>query len=180
MASKKQVAQAVTILANAYPNSRLVAGSDDVPGTLDIYAEMLSDLDGEVLLSAVKYCLKTYPAYMPSIATILEAAEKIRATKAGDDMSGQEAWGWVLAEIKCSGLYHEPSFHDERIKKAVACIGWRIICMSDEQDPSIRYQFIKVFETFAARAKTQSIIAQIEAPSAYSLMGKVTAKLTGR
>lgn len=182
MATRQQISQAVAILIAAYPNAKIIPATDGMPGTVDVYLETLQDLDPVELMQAVKFCIKTIPSFLPSVSQIRDAAEKIHLAQTGGDISGQEAWGKVLERIADFGMEAGPQFDDERIVKAVRAVGWRTICLSDEQDPAIRSQFIKAFEAIAARAKTEAIVLRLDAPNsgkAFALLGEVTSRLTG-
>ena len=165
MASELEVIKVLAVLTAAYPNAKIIPGDSETPGTMDVYAMMLSDLPATDLLAAVKYCLDTHPDFMPSIATLRQAAEKLHPNQT---VSGADAWGVVLQAISEIGVYRTPHFEDPAIARAVEAFGWRNICLSDEQDFAIRAQFIKAYEAYAGRVKEENTLLGI--PEARKIM----------
>ena len=169
MATEVETTKIILILVAAYPNAKLIPGGNGVPGTVDVYVTMLSDIPGDQLLAAVKYCINTRPDYMPSVATIRDAAKKLHAS--GKTAGGMDAWGKVLQAIREVGYMGRPEFEDPAIARTVESIGWRNICMSDEQDFAIRAQFIKAYETFAVRFADEEELLRI--PEARRVMEQI-------
>ena len=159
MATEREVWDVLDVLISAYPNAKLIEGREGAPGTIDVYATMLADLPALELLAAVKYCINTRPDWFPTVANIREAAKKLH--KCGETVSGADAWGIVIRAIREVGVYRRPQFEDPAIARSVDALGWRNICMSDEQDFTIRAHFIKAYEAYSDRCRDEDELLRI-------------------
>jgi hypothetical protein len=173
MASQTEVTKILMVLVAAYPNAKIIEGGKGIPGTLEVYATMLSDIPADELLAGVKYCIINHPNFLPSIATIRDAVSKMHPTHT---VSGADAWGVVLQAIREIGVYKSPHFEDPAIARAVEAFGWRNICLSDEQDFAIRSQFIKAYEAYATRIKEENELLGI--PEAAKIMTQIAERKT--
>lgn len=183
MTSDAEINKILAVLVAAYPNARIVQGANGTPGTMQVYATMLVDIPPQELIAAIKYCISTKTDFLPSVADIRNAWNKIKS--ANDAVSGQDAWRIVQREIARCGLERwdcgdkQPEYDgDEDIRRAVACIGWREICMADETDPAVRAQFIRAYETYKQRSKEMEIIGVI--PEARRIIGNVAKRLEAK
>lgn len=168
MASEQEVWDVLDVLIAAYPNAKLIEGREGAPGTIDVYATMLCDLPADELLAAVKFCINNHPDFMPTVATIRGAAQKLHA--AGKTVSGMDAWGIVLKAMRQHG-WNQPEFDDPAITRTVDAMGWRNLGMSDEQDFATRAQFIRTYETYARRCQEEDELLRI--PEARQVMLKL-------
>lgn len=67
-----------------------------------------------------------------------------------------EAWSCVLREVQRVGVYGQPQLPG-LVARAVACLGWREICTSDEPDV-VRAHFLRVYEQLQARARRDVVL----------------------
>lgn len=154
--TKVQVAEIVGLLIRAFPN---FAGSTD---TSKVYERMLEDLDHQVALTAVKRVLST-ARFMPTIAEIrAAAAEVLHGPKPG----GVQAWGAVVEAIQRVGSYRPaPIFRDVLIGECVRALGWKNLCLGDN-DAADRARFIQMYDDLAAKRRTETIVAHALVPPA--------------
>src|SRR5574344_1474619 len=117
---KRQILKALAPLQIAYKKD-----FDD--SQLEFYVEMLSDLDPELIFSAVKkIILKS--KFIPSIAEIRENCESISSTATGiRPLNADEAWGIVMKAVKDTPPYEHPKFDSEAITETVNNMGWQTI-----------------------------------------------------
>ena len=127
------------------------------PETLQVYFEDLADIDPELLNVAVVKIRATfkgdYGVKFPTIAHLREAAESIVA---GEQLTGLDAWGMVMADVRRGVGYPYAGTPDNPVQSAITdpvilrCVqsvgGWGHLQRStDEQDISNRSQFILAY-----------------------------------
>ena len=120
----------------------------------EIYWEYLKDLKDEVFLGAVADISSTYTELFPG--TNLVALIRTKAL-AGDGMTGGEAWGEVIKEISNTGSYGQPKFENPLIAKAVECMGWRTLCLS-ENTAIDRAHFLKIYDALKKREEYNQLL----------------------
>lgn len=184
MSDEKDIAKIVTMLSAAYPNWKTTAF------TVEVYYQDLRDLPADLLAAA---CAKARTnternlAFAPSTGEIRAAATEILRTIAGVPSSYQ-AWQEVLRVIVEVGSYRTPEFSHPLIADAVRTLGWRNLCLSEDQT-SDRFRFIQAYEQLASRAESDAmelpqVRGYIEAhggkmlPSPVSQMGTLALKLS--
>jgi hypothetical protein len=140
MSNAADIAKLVGVMAAAYPNTQVT------DATIDVYVSMLQDIPFEILTASVQQCMSESD-FMPSIAKLRERALKMTRP---ERVSALEAWGTVKAEMRRRGFYHSPEFSDPVIAKAVECIGWRVLC-SSENEVADRAHFAKVYDSLVIR-----------------------------
>lgn len=124
----------------------------DKPFDSDVMWEFLQDLDDADFLKAVAQIVMTNKDINRAtnlVALIREIAIPLNET-AG------EAWGIVLKNIQTIGSYGRPNFEDPCISKAVDCIGWRNLCLS-ENIAIERAHFLKIYESLENRSRKQQL-----------------------
>lgn len=134
-------------LAKASRNAGDVTGD-----TLDIYAEDLEDLPVDQVVQAIRECRRT-GTFFPSIG---EIRNRVIAIVGGAMLVDPEAaWGEVRREARRVGFNRPPvfangelqpapgpQFSSPMIARAVEAIGWRDICLTDDDDvATLRAQF---------------------------------------
>ena len=152
MATNLEITKILRVLVAAYPNAKIIAGDKETPGTIEVYATMLADIPADELLAAVKYAINTHPDFMPTIATLRQAHQKMHS---GTTVSGADAWGVVRAAMRAHGHLDKPAFADPAIARAVDAFGWSNLCMMDTQDFATRSQFMKAYESYAQRVREE-------------------------
>ena len=151
MADIIDIAQIIGILSAAFPNF------NPTESTVEVYYQILSDLPAEELKIATMHCLaEAGRKFAPSVGEIRGAVGELRRYAANFPLS-YEAWEEVLRQIINVGSYGTPEWSHPIIEKTVRAIGWRNLCMSEEQVAD-RARFIQCYEQFSARAMKEEIL----------------------
>lgn len=135
-----------------YTSERFLPDADSIR----IWYSLLKDLEYPVLNAAIqKYMLtNTFP---PTIADLREIATTISF---GDVPEWGEGWEKVLNAIRYFGYYRETEAletMDELTRTCVKRLGWRNLCMSDNNNMD-RANFRMIYEQIAERAKKESVL----------------------
>jgi hypothetical protein len=130
------------------------AGGKVSEETAQVYESMILDLDFELAKAAIGRLIQS-SKFLPSIAEIREAA---REAEHGPRRSGLEAWGDVTRAIRLVGTYRTPVFTDPIVGRAVLAMGWREVCLGDNE-PAIRARFIEAYEAMAARGDREAALS---------------------
>ena len=122
----------------------------------NIWFALLGDLDYAVLNAAIqKYMLtKKFP---PTIADLRELATTIAA---GDIPDWGEGWEKVLKAIRFYGYMRETEAlqtMDELTQTCVKRLGWRNLCMSENNDHD-RANFRMIYEQLGERTKKEKML----------------------
>jgi len=123
---------------------------------MELYVEMLSDINASLLSNVVLKLLMT-ARKLPTIAEIREKAEQAMELINGSEKLGaDEAWGVVQKKIMSVGQYSKPHFDDAVLSETVDNLGWIEICQTPiEQSATLRAQFRKAYEQCLERSKTR-------------------------
>ncbi len=120
----------------------------------DLLWEFLKDLDDQSFLESITKIIAT--KHDVNKATNIIAL--IRDNAIPEGLTAGEAWREVLRQISKAGSYGSPEFSDALIGQAVACIGWRTLCLSENISIE-RAHFLKSFESISKRQRTQDLIS---------------------
>jgi len=163
-----KIVDAVNALALAYPRAEFPEASQD------LYIQMLSDLDPELVMQAVQDRIGQQP-FPPAISEIRAAVAKFHAEAAGR-MSASEAWGKVHQQMIRVGRDRRPDLDEITMRAVEAIGGWYFLCTSLEEDmPSHRARFATAYNTFLDRESEQSV----RLPGVKQLIERMTAKRLG-
>ena len=134
------------------------------PQTLEVYAEVVQHLPGDVWRAAALKCV-TACTFFPKPVELLAAAQELTTAKV---RTGDDAWGDVKAAIAEHGVYHPPDgaqygdfrnyfweFKDPLVGKLVKALGWTYLCQS-EDEMADRAHFRKSYEVEQARARDEA------------------------
>lgn len=119
----------------------------------DVMWEFLQDLEDDDFLSSISKVVMT----IKDINRATNLIALIRDFAIPEYETAGEAWSKVLKGISSVGCYGYPQFNDEIIDRAVSCIGWRNICMSENISIE-RAHFLKIFETLSKRKRMETLI----------------------
>jgi hypothetical protein len=134
----------IGILATSFPGSRMTSG------TIDVYKQMLSDLDRDVASAAVKQLIRT-ARFLPTIAEIRAACVAIED---GPAPSALEQWGIVGNACATVGCYSpQPAFKDAVTERCVRAMGWRYLCKSPNEAAD-RARFCEMYRELDAHRQT--------------------------
>lgn len=146
--TRTEALKLATVLRAAFPRQKL---PED---TLEVYAELLGDLDFGVAKMAVMTLARTVD-FFPSIAEIRNAVADIVSPR----KLPEEAWGEVQQAIGRIGAYRTPVFEDADTQRAVEIIGWQNVCL-DENAAATRARFIDAYRGLAERTQQRIALGQ--------------------
>lgn len=165
MDNETEIIKLVGVMAAGYPNTQITKQ------TIDVYLMMLKDVPLDILTTAIQQCMAE-SEFLPTVAKIRGKAVALCAPVAPEPL---EAWGIVQKEIQRVGFYHSPTFDDPIIAKAVDCIGWKDICLS-ENAIADRAHFSKVYVGLVRQAENDRRLI----PQARQLQEGVQRMIEGR
>lgn len=116
----------------------------------------MSDLSDEAFLKGIeKFCAQHAEIY-PGTNII----PIIRRYALVDDLtypSTGEAWQMVMDEMRrVGGFYGKPNAQNPLVQKAIECVGWNDICISDKPGV-VRSHFMQAYEGLVQREKERKL-----------------------
>jgi len=141
--NKTEITKLVGVLFASFPTVEV----SEV--TIKIYVRMLSDIPLEVLKATIEQCLAE-SEFLPTIAKLRDKALSL-VSAVSNMPTAFEAWGIVVQAMGAIGSYGVPDFGNEIIQRAVDAIGWKSLCMSENQVAD-RAHFAKVYDALLNRA----------------------------
>lgn len=151
MSTRKDVAEVVAKMSAAYPNW------NPNEFTIQVYFEDLQDIDGELLKLAADYC-RTEPGrkFAPSTGELRGAVADLQGRSNNVPLPG-EAWQEVITQItENGGDFGRPVWSHPLVEKTVRALGWVNLRMS-ENSMADRARFLEIYETYAERAKRDTV-----------------------
>lgn len=151
MATEKEVAQVVAVIAAAYPNFKVT------PQTVEVYYKTLSDLSADELqAAAMRAIAEAGRQFAPSVGELRGAVLGIRQ-RVNNVPSSFEAWQEVINQIRINGGdFGKPEWSHPLVERAVNAIGWREIRMS-ENPTADRARFLQAYDQLQERASREEI-----------------------
>lgn len=123
--TKSGVNQCMARLDVAYPHHFKRSGLN-ADFALQVYHEILDDVDDDLLMAATKQWLSTAHPFHPSPGELRDLALTLTER---DELSADEAWLEVLSSLKSIGSYGVPQWSSTRIEHAVSALGnWKDFC----------------------------------------------------
>jgi len=151
MASESDVARVVSILSAAYPNWNVS------PYTVEVYYQDLKDIDAHELEIACQHCrTEAGRKFAPSVGELRGAVMDLRRASL-QIPSAYEAWGEVLKAFIEVGHNGSPQWSHPLIAKTVRSLGWRNLCMSEDQTAD-RARFLQAYEQLTQRAESEMMM----------------------
>lgn len=152
--SKSTVNQCMARLAVAYPHHFKQADLD-ADFSLQVYHEILDDVDDALIMAATKQWLSTAHPFHPSPGELRDMALSL-VTRG--ESSADEAWTEVIDAMRRIGSYGVPTWSNERIAQTVRAFGWRELCATETDQLSIiRAQFMRIYEAQTKRERDEQI-----------------------
>jgi hypothetical protein len=147
--SKSGVNQCMARLGVAYPHHFKQADLD-ADFALQVYHEILDDVDDGLLMAATKQWLSSAHPFHPSPGELRDLALRMVEH---DELSADEAWAEVLAAVRFVGSYGVPVWSNDTITKTMQAFGrWKDFCLTeDDQMTFARAQFMKIYAAQQAR-----------------------------
>lgn len=115
---------------------------------LDIWRFMLADLSEAEFVRGMKAFCFAHKEIFPN--TNIVAHLRHYARKDPTQKTSHEAWSDVLRAVASVGSYGTPTFENVLTQKAVECVGWKNICLSETIGVE-RAHFLKAYEAIASR-----------------------------
>jgi hypothetical protein len=153
MATIDDIHKVWTMLCVAYPNHFRNVPYNVLDETLALYERLLSDIDPALLEAATIQHIAA-SQFFPSIADLRSSALALQK-RAVELPSAYEAWGLFLEEVRRIGSYGTPEFKSPVLAKVVASLGWRDLCLSENQ-VSDRARFIEAY-TIECQRETENM-----------------------
>lgn len=146
--TRAETGKVLAILKAAYPRQ------DIPPETVAVYADMLSDLDGDAVATAARAHIATSP-FFPSVS-------ELRRRALPPALQPEVAWGEVMHKIASVGRYRIPAWSSPAIEATVNAIGWQELCGSENLSVE-RAHFFRTYAAFQGQATERTNLDGIEA-----------------
>ena len=146
MSTRTEVKALLAVIAAAYGERFKLT-----PGTVDVYADLLADLDIDSLRAATRQHIAN-DDWPPTVADLRRLCAQVSAPTLPD---WGDAWREMLDQIARVGSYGTPFWSSPIIAEAVRQFGpWRELCaMEIAQTSTNRAQFRDVYNAVRARAE---------------------------
>lgn len=152
MASREDVVTITGLVAAAYPWATITAA------TIDIWAEILQDVDGVLAVAATKLLIGEAGQWPPSVGMIRQRAFDLAA---GPEADWEAGWQAAMRHMtECHGIgagmceHDQSQVFDAPTYAAVSAIGWRTLCLTElDNMPTVRAQFRDIYRTAAKRQR---------------------------
>jgi hypothetical protein len=146
------------IFTAAYPRFDTFQNPQALKPVIELWTEMLADVPYPIVEAAAKKLILESP-FPPTISDMRKQIVDI-TTDPADRIDGASAWGEVVQAIREYGYYRAEealASMSPRVAKVARMIGWQEICTCEEPGV-IRGQFIKMYDTYAAREKQEALL----------------------
>lgn len=137
--NRRDTAGLLAMLASAYPQVKVTRE------VAEMYHRVLEDLIPEDCYAVVHDLVRT-EQFFPNAAQIRRAVMRRHGRLAP---STAMAWAEVIGAASSRGLDDKPEWSHPAVDATVNAMGWRMICMSDNQGV-LRAQFGKSYDSIAA------------------------------
>jgi hypothetical protein len=136
-------------LGVAYPHHFKQADLD-ADFALQVYHEILDDIDDVLLMAATKQWLSTSHPFHPAPGELRDLAARMANH---DELSADEAWAEVINAVRNVGSYGVPIWSNDTITQTMQAFGrWKDFCaIEDDQMSIIRSQFLKIYAAQQSR-----------------------------
>ena len=165
MATRDEIKSVIGYLALAFPSFSPIL--DGTPNSVDVYADLLGDLDASLLRLAVREaCAELGRKFAPSPGEIREAVANLQSSAAGTP-SAAEAWGAVMESFRRLRSDPPQLLGHPLVNEAVRCMGGLEQMGQTEEDQLgvLRAHFLKTYEQLLTRARQD--VARLPASQAY-------------
>lgn len=148
----------------------------DADMAVQVYHEILDDVNDDLLMAATKQWLSTAHPHPPSPGELRDLALRL-VTR--DELSADEAWAEVVRVRNRIGSYGVPEWSNARIAITLESFGrWKEFCMiEDDQMSFVRAQFMKIYETRRAREHDDRLMLPETRQKVDALIGQATKRL---
>lgn len=154
--TESEAKQAIAIAIAACPQHALKLSQDDIRAMARAWAMLLEDLTSAEVMAALKRYL-AMSKWLPAPADLRAIASEARVGRA---RPGADAWEDVRKAIGAIGYYRTPTFDDPLVARAVAALGWRELCLS-ENATADRARFVELYAQYAKSAAEDAAIGAL-------------------
>lgn len=133
--------------------------------------EYLKDLEDKAFIKAVNKLIIT----MDQVNKATNLISLIRKMATEDVYLAEQAWIDVLSEARRVGFAGKPVFKNNATKKAIECVTWRAICLSEDLSYD-RNTFMKAYNAFNEKDYNEESLDAIEGP-VKTMIGDITKKI---
>lgn len=154
MATVEQVIALLGVIAAAYPERFEITD-----GRIDVYADLLADLDIDALKAATRQHLATSP-HPPAPSDLRALARRLTTPIEQAPPDWGEAWRELLDQIGRVGSYGTPTWSSPLVAEVVRRFGpWRELCaMEIANTGTDRAQFRDMYNAVASRARDRAAL----------------------
>lgn len=138
--NKQDTAEMLAYLSAAYPTANITRQ------TAQIYHEVLGNIHRDLVMEACRNLVREN-AFFPAPS---EVVRRIAQMNGMLSPSAGQAWETVQNEIRRIGHIGHPEFVDETVQAIVNAIGWRELCLADNQGV-VRSNFLKMYAEISQR-----------------------------
>ncbi len=142
---KNNFDKGMTALMQAFPDRKF---------DCNIFWSFLSDLKDDEFLRAIADIISTTKELYPGTNVISLIREK---GKSKESITAGEAWSICLNEIRRTGSYGNPTFHNPMVSQVVSIMGWRDLCLSENMIAD-RAHFMKIYDNLIIRKRSEQIM----------------------
>jgi hypothetical protein len=168
------VNQCLARLEVVYPHHFKQSGN--VKLALEVYHEILDDIDDSLLIATTKQWLSTARPFHPSPGELRDLSLTMITR---NEPSADEAWSEVLEAIHKIGSYRTPEWSNERITKTIKAFGWFELCMTEtDQLGIVRSQFMRIYEAQTKREQDDRLMLPETRARVDALIGATVKQLT--
>jgi hypothetical protein len=148
--NRQEAGKVVAVIVAACPAQSSKLDASRVAAMVDTFAALLDDLSYEQVNAAVRVLLQTR-TWMPSVADIRQTVLEFER---GPVRAGGQGWGDFLAAVGRYGAYRSPQFDDPLVARVVAALGWKELCLSENQVAD-RARFVELYDKLAAQGQRE-------------------------
>lgn len=135
-----EITKLITAMAAAFPSVQV---GDQ---TIRAFVSMLKDIPLKILKTAIEQVISE-SEFFPTVAKV---RDKALALQIPDVESGMTAWGEVKKAFEKYGFYRAPKFDNPITAKAVECMGWKVLCSSENAEAD-RAHFARIYDDLLRR-----------------------------
>ena len=143
---------------------------------LQVFHEILDDIDGSLLIAATKQWLSTARQFHPSPGELRDLALTLITR---NEPSVDEAWLEFERAKRNVGYYGIPQWSNERVARTVEALGrWKDVCLTElDQLPIIRAQFMRIYEAQTKRQHEDRLMLSDTRQRVEELIGQTAKRL---
>lgn len=152
--NKHETAGMLAYLSAAYPRVAITKE------TARVFHEVLNHLEHEKVMEACREIVRE-SEFFPSAAEVLRSVARAQGVLSPPATA---AWTDVLKQVNRHGMQGTPEFAHATIAAVVQSLGWRNICMSENQEV-LRSNFLRMYDEVARDIDRKRLSEASQKPS---------------